>query len=223
MSALSPRTRTTTSARCAAATAAGISTGPSPSTGQPGTYAGVRIAMQITPIPSSTVSTSSGVPVKCPGAQQIASGCRPAGRSRRYACAGRQRQQTAVVLQQHHRLLRDLQGQRAEVVAQNQPARQRLIGVGALEEAEPRSSAADTRDRRVDQRPGTAPSSTSAARWSRVGVADHIHVQAGQDAQPRRILQIGGHAVGDQLADRLIVAHHHARPLPLIAQNRCAR
>ena len=73
---------------------------------------------------------------------------------------------------------------------------------------------------RIHQRLGHRARIHQRGQMLRVRVGDHVHVQPSQDAQARGIGEIGRDAVVDQLKHRLIVAQNHARPLPLVAQDR---
>ncbi len=55
------------------------------------------------------------------------------------------------------------------------------------------------------------------------GVAHHVHVDARQDSSERRLAEIGGKAVCDQFAHRVIVAQDHALEIPLLAQHLAQR
>ena len=52
-----------------------------------------------------------------------------------------------------------------------------------------------------------------------IGIADHVHVHACQHALLRRLFQVRGTAMGDQLGNGVPVAQHHPLKAPLLAQH----
>ncbi len=137
-----------------------------------------------------------------PGADHLARGVGQRADDGDAALAAGQRQQVAVVLQQHDRSGRRLAGER--------PRQGRLgklaapIGVG--EQPEPLLEAQHPAHAHVDLRLRAEASRDGVRQVVDVGVAHHVDVAAGADAQRRRLRLVGGGAVVDQLAHGAVVA-----------------
>ncbi len=161
------------------------------------------------------------VEVEAPRAQGVAPGVRQGSDHRQRAqAAGVQREQAALVAQQHRR---PLGGQPGDVavrrVGQHLPGSV-LVDVRVLEQAEPKLGRQDPADAGVDGLLGHRPALDRLGQVS-VRRVRHRHLQVEPDPHsPRRgVGEVGGEAVGDQAAHGVGVADHEAVETPLLPEH----
>jgi len=135
------------------------------------------------------------------------------------AAAGIEREQVPLVLEQHHRLMGDLQGLFPKGRLQDDLGMQRLVRIGLLEQPQGELESQDPPHGCIDDLHRHSAVAHELSQVRRVGTCHHVHLYACRGGLECGFPQISRDAVRDQLADRVIVAHHHAIPAPLFAQD----
>ena len=216
----SPIASTTMSARRAAATACAMPPAIGSSDREPSATISEDLSASGRSYAGCEVDRLGVIAIDAPWADQVVLAARERADERDRLARPRQRQQVAVILEQHDRFAARFARQRARCGEHGARRLSLLVDPpeGIVEQAEHRLDRKHPADRLIDHCFGHVAAANEVGQMLAVEPALHAHVDPGEEGEPRRVAPVPGKSVGDHLLVAGVVGDHEALETPFAAQ-----